>query len=117
KIANAQAGDLIEARRVDGNVITEDAFASDQHGTAGATLNATDRELVLRQKRPAPGIALRTTAVSEVIVRSVAANVRVGVALPALGADVSYLGPEAGAVLINPAASSNLGPALATLLQ
>lgn len=117
KIAGAQAGDSIEARRVDGDVITDDAFAHASHDSAGAILGATDRQLVLRQKRDGTGITLRTTDIEEIVVRSVAANVRVGVVLPTLSNDVFYLGPDAGTVLTNPVASSNLGPALATLLQ
>ena len=63
------------------------------------------------------GIPLPTTGIETVIVRSVAANIRVGVVLPALSPEVFYLGPDAGAVLTNPATASNIGPALATLLQ
>jgi hypothetical protein len=117
KISGAQAGDVIEAHRVDGDVITEDAFAHASHGSTGATLNATDRQLVLRQTRGGTGLPLRTTNVEEVVVRSAAANVRVGVVLPALSAEVLYLGPAAGAVLTNPVTASNIGPALAMLLQ
>src|SRR5687767_1436399 len=51
KVADALSADIIEARRVDGNAITEDAFASAVHDTTGAQLNALDRQLVLRQKR------------------------------------------------------------------
>lgn len=117
KIAGAQTDDVVEARRVDGNVITEDAFAYADHESSGATLNATDRQVVLRQKREGAGVTLRTTHIDEVIVRSVAANVRVGVVLPTLSDEVFYLGPDAGAVFTNPATASNIGPALATLLQ
>jgi hypothetical protein len=117
KVAGAEADDRIEARRVDGDVITEDAFASADHGTTGATLNAVDRQLVLRQQRGATVVTLRSTGIDTVIVRSVAANVRVGVVLPTLGAEVFYLGPGAGPVLTNPATASNIGPALASLLQ
>jgi len=117
KIAGAEAADVIEARRVDGDVITEDAFAHPTHGSSGATLNATDRQVVLRRTRAGTGVTLRTTHIDEVIVHSVAAGVRVGIVLPTLSDEVFYLGPEAGTVLTNPAAASNLGPALATLLQ
>ena len=116
RIAGAQSDDVIEARRVDGDAITEDPFASPKHGTTGAELNAVDRQLVLRQ-RGAPGITLRTTGIETVIVRSLAANIRVGVVLPALNPEVFYLGPDAGTVLTSPATASNIGPALATLLQ
>ena len=117
KIADAQSGDVVEARRVDGDAITEDAFTSASHGTAGATLNAVDRQLVLRQKRGDARITLRTTGIETVIVRSVAANIRVGVVVPALSPEVFYLGPDAGPVLTSPANASNIGPALAALLQ
>lgn len=117
KVADALSGDVIEARRVDGDAITEDAFVSASHGTTGAVLNAVDRQLVLRQKRGATGVTLRTAGIESVIVRSVAANIRVGVVLPALSPEVFYLGPDAGAVLTSPSTASNVGPALATLLQ
>jgi hypothetical protein len=117
KVASAQSDDLIEARRVDGNVITEDAFVSEEHGTTGAILNAVDRQLVLRQTRDGDGITLRKTGIEAVFVQSVAANVRVGVVLPTLSPEVFYLGSDAGAVLTNPATAANIGPALATLLQ
>ena len=76
-----------------------------------------DRQLVLRQKRGGAAVPLPTTGIETVIVRSVAANIRVGVVLPALSPEVFYLGPDAGAVLTSPATASNIGPALATLLQ
>ena len=117
KIAGAQSADVVEARRVDGEAITEDPFTSPEHGTTGAELNAVDRQLVLRQKRGTDGIPLRTAGIETVIVRSVAANIRVGVVLPALSPEVFYLGPDAGTVLTSPATASNIGPALATLLQ
>ena len=117
KIAGAQPGDLIEARRVDGDAITEDPFTDASHGPNGAELNAVDRHLVLRQKRGGAGVTLRTGNIDTVIVRSLAVNVRVGVVLPALSPEVFYLGPDAGAVMTTPATASNIGPALATLLQ
>ena len=117
QVEDAPSGDVIEARRVDGNAITEDAFASAAHGSNGAPLNAVDRQLVLRQKRGSTAITLGTSRIESVIVQSAAANVRVGVVLQALGPEVFYLGPDAGAVLTNPTTASNVGPALATLLQ
>ncbi len=117
KIAGAEAADVIEARRVDGNVITRDAFAQATHGSNGATLQATDRQVVLRRTRGGLPVVLRTTTVAEVVVRSAAANVRVGVTMPALGGEVFYLGADAGAVLSRPTSASNLGPPLAALLQ
>jgi hypothetical protein len=117
KVASAQSADIIEARRVDGDVITEDAFVSDSHGTTGAILNAVDRQLVLRQTRGGAGITLLKAGIETVIVRSAAANIRIGVVLPTLSQEVFYLGPDAGAVMATPAAPSNIGPALATLLQ
>ena len=117
KISGAQSGDVIEAHRIDGDAVTDDAFAHASHAPAGATLNVADRQLVLLQKRGGTGVTLRTTNIEEVVVRSVAANVRVGIVLPGLGEEVFYLGPEAGAVLTNPATASNLGPSLALLLQ
>ena len=82
KIAGVPAAATIEARRVDGNVITGDAFAQASHGSTGALLNVVDRQLVLRQTS-VPPVALRATHVESVMVRSVAANVRIGVVLPA----------------------------------
>lgn len=117
KISGAQSIDQIEAHRVDGNAVTEDAFAYATHGAAGATPNVVDRQLVLGRKRNGASVPLRTNDIAEVIVRSAAANVRVGIALADLGGEVFYLGPDAGAVLTNPAAASNVGPALAALLQ
>ena len=117
KVDGAQFSDVIEARRVDGDVITEDAFASASHGTSGALLNAVDRQLVLRQKRLGQGITLRTGDIETVFVHAAAANVRVGLVVPALSQEVFYLGPDAGAVLTTPTSASNIGPALATLLQ
>jgi hypothetical protein len=117
KVASAQSADIIEARRVDGDVVTEDAFVSDGHGTTGAILNAVDRQLVLRQTRGGAGITLRKGGIETVIVRSAAANIRVGVVLPTLSPEVFYLGPDAGAVMATPATASNVGPALAALLQ
>jgi hypothetical protein len=116
-IDGAQSADSIELYRVDGDVVTDDPFVSAHHGASGAILNATDRQLVARQKRGGAGITLRASDIEAVIVRSVAANVRVGVALPALGDEVFHLAPDAGAVLTSPATASDLGPALATLLQ
>ena len=101
---------MIEARRVDGDVITEDAFVSASHGTTGAVLNVVDRQLVLRQKRGGTGVTLRTADIETVIVRSVAANIRVGVMLPALSPEVLYLGPDAGAVLTSPPTVSEYRP-------
>ena len=95
-----------EASRVDGDVITEDSFTSAGHGTSGAELNALDRTLVLRQKRGGAGVTLRTGNIASVIVRSAAANVRVGVVVPSLSPDVFSLGPDAGAVMTNPATAS-----------
>jgi hypothetical protein len=117
KVASAQSADIIEARRIDGDVVTEDAFVSDSHGTTGAILDAVDRQLVLRQTRGGAGITLRKGGIETVMVRSAAANIRVGVVLPTLSQEVFYLGPDAGAVMANPAAPSNVGPALAALLQ
>jgi len=98
KVDGAQFSDVIEARRVDGDVITEDAFASASHGTSGALLNAVDRQLVLRQKRLGQGITLRTGDIETVFVHAAAANVRVGLVVPALSQEVFYLGPDAGAM-------------------
>jgi hypothetical protein len=117
KVAGAQASDVIEAHRVDGDVITDDAFADASHGTTGATLNAADRQLVLRQKRAGAAVTLRATDIAQLVVRSPAASVRVGIVLPALGSEVFYLGPDAGAVLTQPTVATQLGPALAALLQ
>ena len=117
KVAAALANDSIEGRRTDGNVVTDDAFVSAGHGTSGATLNATDRQLVLRQRRAGTAIPLHATGIEQVIVRSAAANVRVAVVLPLLGDEVFSLGPDAGAVLTNPAVATNLGAPLAALLQ
>jgi hypothetical protein len=117
KIANALSTDSVEARRVDGDVITEDAFTGAGHGTNGAELNALDRQLVLRHIRAGAPIQFPTTNIQNVFVRSVAANIRVGVVLPALSDEVFYLGPDAGTVLTSPATASNIGPGLATLLQ
>jgi hypothetical protein len=117
KIAGAQSDDQVEARRVDGNVITEDAFTKADHETNGAVLNALDRQLVLRHVRDGVAIPFATADVQNVFVRSVAANVRVGVALPALSEEVFHLGPDAGTVLTSPPTASNIGPALAALLQ
>jgi hypothetical protein len=117
KVASALSADVIEARRIDGDVITEDAFTSASHGSTGAQLDALDRQLVVRHKRGGAGITLGFGGVETVIVRSAAANIRVGVVLPTLSPEVFYLGPDAGAVMANPATASNIGPALATLLQ
>jgi hypothetical protein len=117
RVSGALSNDVIEAHRVDGDAVTDDAFAHAEHGAAGAILNAADRQLVLRLKRGGAAASLRAPDVAQVIVRSPAGNVRVGVALPTLGNDVFYLGPDAGAVLTNPTAATQLGPALATLLQ
>ena len=117
KIANALSTDSIEARRVDGDVITEDAFTNADHLTNGAELNALDRQLVLRQRRGAGTVPFPTTGVQNLFVRSAGANIRVGVVVPALSEEVFYLGPDAGPVLTSPATASNIGPALATLLQ
>ena len=113
KIAGALATDSIEARRVDGDVITEDSFTDAEHGAAGAELAAVDRQLVLHSDAR----SLRTTNIQNVFVRSVAANIRIGVVLPNLSPEVFYLGPDAGSVLTSPPTASNVGPALATLLQ
>jgi hypothetical protein len=117
KIANALSTDSVEARRIDGNAITEDAFTQANHGTNGAELGALDRQLVLRQIRAGAAINFPTTNIQNVLVRSAAANIRVGVVLPDLSPEVFYLGPDAGAVLTSPTTASNIGPALATLLQ
>jgi hypothetical protein len=117
KIDGAQSGDKVEARRVDGDVITEDAFIKADHETNGAVLNALDRQLVLRHIHAGAAIPFATTDIQNVFVRSVAANVRVGVVLPALSEEVFYLGPGAGTVLTSPATASNVGEALAELLQ
>jgi hypothetical protein len=117
KIAGALSTDAVEARRVDGDVITEDAFTSASHGTSGAELHAVDRQLVLRQVRAGTAIPLPTTNVQNVFVRSVAANIRVGVVLPDLSPEVFYLGPDAGTVMTSPATASDVGPALAAVLQ
>lgn len=117
KVTGAQAGDMIEAHRVDGDAITDDAFADASHDTIGATLNAVDRQLVLRQKRAGAAVPLRATDIAQLVVRSPAASVRVGIVLPAVGSDVFYLGPDAGAVLTQPTVATQLGPALAALLQ
>ena len=117
KIAGAQSDDVIEARRVDGDAITEDPFTSPNHGTTGAELNAVDRQLVLRQKRGAARIRCGPPASRPSSCAALAANIRVGVVLPALSPEVFYLGPDAGTVLTSPATASNIGPALATLLQ
>ena len=117
KIAAALSTDSIEARRVDGNAITEDAFTKANHGSNGAELSALDRQLVLRQIRTGSAINFPATNIQNVFVRSVAANIRVGVVLPDLSPEVFYLGPDAGSVLTSPPPPSNVGPALATLLQ
>ena len=117
KIAGAQSNDVVEGRRTDGNVITEAAFASVSHGSAGALLNVDDVRLVLRQKRGGTEIPLRATGIAQVIVRSAAANVRVGVVLPSLSNEVFTLGADAAAVLSHPQTASNIGAAIAVLLQ
>ena len=119
KIAGAQSNDMVEARRVDGSVITEDPFKSASHGSTGAQLNVVDRQLVVRQTRNDTPVSLGATGIETVLVRSAAANIRIGVALPALGPEVFYLapGPDTGTLFTNPAAASNIGLALATLLQ
>jgi hypothetical protein len=117
KISGAQAADVIRAHRVDGDVVTEDPFASEAHGATGALLNVTDQRLVVRQKRGGTDIPLEASDVRAVIVRSMATNVRVGVTLQAMGDEVFYLAPDAGAVLTSPATASDLGPALVGLLQ
>jgi hypothetical protein len=88
KVSGALSTDVIEAHRVDGDAVTDDAFAQASHGTTGAILNAADRELVLRQKRAGTAVSLRTVNITQLIVRSPAASVRVGVLLPALGSEV-----------------------------
>jgi hypothetical protein len=76
-----------------------------------------DRQLVLRQMRGASQITLRPGDIQNLFVRSVAANVRVGVVLPDLGPEVFYLAPEPDTVLTSPATATDVGGALAELLQ
>ena len=51
---------------------------------------------MLRQKRAGTAVSLRAGDVAQLVVRSPAASVRVGINL--LSGDVFYLGPDAGAV-------------------
>jgi len=116
KVAGATSGDWIEAYRTDGDVTTDDPFAKAKHGPSGADLTALDRLLVLKQTGT-PGANLTANEVQQVWVRSAAANVRVGVQLPALGSDVFYLPPAAGSVLTEPTQPADLGPGLAAVLE
>ena len=117
RVIGALGTDLLEARRIDGNAVAKDAFTQAAHGADGAALNATDVQLLLRLSRNGSGVPIRTTNIQQVMVRSVAANIRVGIAIHALSAEVFYLGPDAGAVLTKPATAANVGIALAKLLQ
>ena len=116
KVAGAASGDRIEAYRTDGDVTTDDPFTKAEHGPSGAELNALDRLLVLKQAG-SPSASLTANEVQQVWVRSAAANVRVGVQLPALGSEVFYLPPAAGSVLTQPTQQADLGPGLAALLD
>ncbi len=117
KLGSANASDIIEGRRTDGRVVTEDAFAAAAHGSEGAQLDATDVQLVLRVKPVAGTRALRAVDVQEVLVSSAGSNVRIGIALPGFADDISYLPPTDAPIFTNPATASELGLALATLLQ
>jgi hypothetical protein len=65
---------------------------------------------------PSPSPCRRATS-KQVIAHSPAANIRDGVTVPGLGAEVFYLQPSAGSVLGTPTTSSDLGAPLIALLQ
>ena len=66
---------------------------------------------------PGIGVTLHPADVAQLIVRSPAANIRVGVALPALERRSLLFGTGCRRGLTDPTVATQLGPALATLLQ
>jgi hypothetical protein len=105
----AQADDQVAAFRFDGPVVSDQAIATGQRGSAEAVLGVADRQLVLR--RTGLSGPLVVPAIKAVFVAYEAPNPRIGLALPADGAGAEFLPPE-----LVTAAAAPLGAAFAAAL-
>jgi hypothetical protein len=91
RLASAQPDDEVAAFRFDGPVVSEQAVATAPHGTNGARLDVTDRQLILRWLRGGVPQPLTVANVAALFVGYEAPNPRTGFDLPADGAGVEFL--------------------------
>lgn len=82
-LASAQAGDQVGAYRFDGQAVSSDPVAAAAHGPAGARLDVTDRQLVLKRLRGGQALVLAPAEVRSVFVAYQPLAPRLGFALPA----------------------------------
>jgi hypothetical protein len=105
----ARTDDEVAAFRFDGPVVSDQAVAKGQRGSASAVLGVVDRQLILR--RTGLSGPLVKSAIAALLVAYEAPNPRVGLALPADGAGAEFLPPELVA-----AEAGELGAAFAAAL-
>jgi hypothetical protein len=109
-VANGQS---IRAFRTDGEVTAADAFVTVAHTQGSAQLAILDQRVAL-------GLVsgnLLTSHIQQVVIRSPAANPKVGIKIPLLGEDEFFLSGSEGPLLPNPASVTTLDAALLRVLQ
>lgn len=114
KLANPQSGDKVAAFRFDGDVVAEEAVDTGAHGSQGAPLNVTDRQLILRRRNAGSTTALAISDVAQVVLRVDPHNPRVLIRIAEDPEGERPLSLAAGAGAGN---TEDLGPQLAAALE
>lgn len=118
RLTSDEPGDKVAAFRFDGEAVSDAAVKTADHGANGATLNVTDRQLLLRRRRAGSDLALSPGAVAEVVLAAPPQNPRIGFEIVGASEGITYLSPETSAdgQVIFPATVSR-GPAFAAALS
>jgi hypothetical protein len=114
RLASPQSGDKVAAFRFDSDVVAEEAVDTGSHGSQGASLSVTDRQLILKRQNGSSTTPLGLSSVDQIALRVEPQNPRISIAIAgdAEGPRAVPLPPD-----VDPGSAHDLGAQLAVALK